>query len=191
MSSMIGELELDIEPEVRWDDVLPLAQALQDEQKAFFVSVRRNGGRVAAGGPGYDIIPILMLIIVTTTVTSLVQESVRDVLYPFLKEKLYALYSKLPGMTPTGVVKPLAITMKDGDLEVLYRFSKGLEQRQFDKAFRTIPEHFETLRERRNAVVMLDFDPHSDAWVENTDAGEFLTWARHRSETPPTTSPNL
>jgi hypothetical protein len=190
MSSMIGELEIQIEEEVTWDDVAPLARDLQDGGHAVFVSVRRGVGRPSAGGPGYDIVPILILFVVTTTFTSLVHEAVRDVLYPFLKEKLYALYSRLPGMTRAGPVKPLAITMEDGNLEALYRFPEGLTQELFEKAFRTIPEHFEALRDRGSAVVMLDYDTDPGTWVENTEAGEFLTWARQQRETPPTTSPN-
>jgi len=179
-----ADVHIELEQEVRWDEVGPLVQDLQDNLFPDFlsVSVRRRGFRVAAGGPGFDIGPILITIILTTTVVTVVQEAVRDVIYPFLKDKLYALYSKLPGVTATGAVKPLALAMKHEELEATYRFSEGLEKEQFGIALRSIPDHFETIAQRGSAVVMLDYDAASGTWVENKDAGEFLTWTRQRRE---------
>ena len=60
--------------------------------------------------------------------------------------------------------------------------AKMLDQEQFDRALRGVPEHFETIAQRGNAVVMLDYDAASDTWVENKEAGEFLTWSKQRRE---------
>jgi hypothetical protein len=178
----IADLLIELEPEVHWDDVAPLAQDLQDNERAGFVSVRRAPSRPGVGGPGFDIVPILITIVLTTTLTSLVQETVRDVIYPFLKDRLYTLYSKLPGVTATGTVKPLGLTLKHSELEAHYRFSEGLDKMQLDRALRAVPDHFETIAGRGNAVVMLDYDARSGTWVENREAGEFLTWSRQRQD---------
>jgi len=98
-----SDLRITLEPEVRWTDIAPLLDELQSHPGLPSVNVRREAFRIGAGGPGFDIVPILLYI----TASALVFETVRDLIYPRLKATLYAIYRKLPGMTRTGSAYPL------------------------------------------------------------------------------------
>lgn len=169
------ELTIILEREVLWVHIAPLLDQLQEDPQLLTAEVRRETFRIAAGGPGFDIVPTLLLV----AASALIIEAVRD-LYPKIKETLYSVYSRLPGITSTGKVYPVAIRIVEPSLEALYRIPEGLSQSAFAQALNTIPTHFAGLKGRDDASLVFTYAVESGGWVENVEASEFETWIRRR-----------
>jgi hypothetical protein len=170
-----------VEHEVSWRDLGPLLDDLQQESGFGGLTVERWGFRPAAGGPGFDIVPILF----SVAVTALVVEAVRDVIYPKFKKVIYGIYEKLPGVTPTGKVYPFGISVSWRGLESEYRVPAELSDVAFGEAVTSIPAHFATIRGRGAVTVVLTYDPSTKNWIENVEASEFRTWNRTKLEETP------
>jgi hypothetical protein len=164
-------LRITLEPEVQWTDIAPLLDELQSHPALPSVNVRREAFRVAAGGPGFDIVPVLLYI----TASALVFETVRDLIYPRLKATFYAVYRKLPGMTRSGNVYPMGISIVEGEVQALYRLPDGLSDVAFADAVGSISTHFPSLRGRGNVFLFFTYDPETRSWIENIEASQFQT----------------
>jgi len=169
-------LQITLEREVQWGDIAPLLDELQEHPDLIFAEVRREAFRVAAGGPGFDIIPILLYL----TASALVFETVRDLIYPKLKETFHSIYRKLPGVTGTGNVYPMGIKIVEPDVEATYRLPEGLSDVALEEALRSISVHFAALVERKGESLILTYNADARNWVENVEASEFETWVRKR-----------
>jgi hypothetical protein len=167
-------LNITLEHEVQWTDVAPLLDELQKHPHLASVKVHRELIRIAAGGPGFDILPVLLYI----SASALVFETVRDLIYPRLKATLYAIYSRLPGMTPSGKVYPLGISIVQGEVGALYRLPEGLSDVAFAHALQSISTHFAALLGRGDVFLFFTYDPESESWVENVEASQFQTWIK-------------
>lgn len=164
------EVVVSLEPEVSWLDVVPIADELQ-ERGVYIVRVERAGMRVGAGGPGFDIVPIGA----TFFFGALMAEVVRDVVYPFLKEKLRAIYDKVSRAERAMELKPLAVGLKEAQLTATYRFPPGLSDTEFGSALGSVLTHFATIRGSRHGIVLLDFDSALGNWEINEEGSQFLT----------------
>ena len=154
----------------------PLLDELQTVPGLESLTVERWAFRTGAGGPGFDIVPVLFYL----TVSALIVEAVRDVIYPKLKDKLYGIYQRLPGVTPTGKVYPMGVTVVDGELEAQYRLPEGLSDVAFGEALTSLPTHFASLPRGERLSLVFTYEPGVKTWVENVDASNFRTWNAKR-----------
>jgi hypothetical protein len=168
-------VEIALEREVEWRDIAPLLDELQQHPDLISVHVHRGAFRVAAGGPGFDIVPILLYI----TASALVFETVRDLIYPKLKELVYSIYRRLPGITGSGKVYPMAVNTVEPTIETAYRLPEGLSDVALEEALRSISVHFAGLG-REGQSLIFTYDADAKSWVENVEASQFETWIRQR-----------
>jgi len=171
------EVAVRLEPEATWTDVAPILDELQEHteflQRAAVIRVDRNCIRIAAGGPGMDV----WTIGVTLVFGAFLTELVRDVVYPFLKDRLLALYRKVCSAPRAMELKPLGLQLNDSGLSALYRFPPGLSDADFASALGSVVPHFATLRATRTGVVVLDFNASTGMWDVSEQASAFLTSA--------------
>jgi len=196
MNREIGEYDIRVvlEPEVSWVDIVPVVEELQNRSGGLSIRVERAGMRPSAGGPGYDIVPIAA----TFFFGALVAEAVRDVVYPFLKDRLRTIYEKVSRAERAIELKPLGVAFAEGELTVTYRFPHGLSDTEFASALQSIPVHFvqakgittSTLGDEGmgcpylpgKGALVYDFDADSGNWMLNEEACAFLTWAGRRAK---------
>jgi hypothetical protein len=177
---------LTIEKEVRWEDIAPLLDEIQQQDPNLqSIVVERHAFRIGAGGPGFDIVPILFFMtglwIFGAVGQALVSEIVKDA-YPALKKGLYAVYRRLPGMTPNGKVYPMGFGLAEGTLTAQYRLPEGLSDVEFGEALTSVPTHFASLQHEGRESLVFTYDPSVKGWVENREASEFRTWLLNRED---------
>ncbi len=186
------EVVIQLQQELTWADIAPVVDELQN-RGVIQARVERWNMRVAAGGPGYDIVPIGVILFFG----ALMQEVVRDVVYPYLKDKLLALYRKVCASERAVELKPLAIALREGELKALYRFPAGLGDAEFASALGEVVSHFETTKgmttmimvgadeirtfEADKGVVVFDFNSASGIWELREDASAFMTFIDQRA----------
>ena len=182
MNREIGEYDILVvlEPEVSWLDIAPFVEELQNRSGGLSIRVERAGMRPGAGGPGFDIVPIGL----TLFFGPLVAELVKDVVYPFLKDKLRTIYVKVCKAERAIELKPFALGLRSGKLMATYRFPGGLSDAQFADALGSTLDHFALLQAAREGTVLLDYKPDSGSWEINEEGSAFLTEMDWRMRTP-------